>query len=184
MKKNVCAIVGGILCLVSLLMRYITFKQFGVTLYGVGWSTAARYLNTNLYFIPVIGVLMIVGGFVRGKMLSALATLAGVVMAVYYLIVFNNMVGLKSLEKLISEGSQMLTLLGNALNVDLGSGEIPTEEALEILSIVKGVQHIGQGFWFFMAGTLLSLIGLVMPEKAASARKAVETASRNESDIY
>lgn len=183
MKKNVCALVGGLLCLVSVLMSYVTFKQFGIKLYSIRWMTAAKYLNHNLYFIPVIGVLMIVSGFVRGKVLQAVAALAGVVMAVYYAVVFGNMLGVKSVEKLLVEGPQILNLLAGTLGMDLQVGEISTDTLAEIVRLVKSAQHIGQGYWFFCAGTLVSIVGLLLPaQQQPAAKKSTETT--HGSDIY
>lgn len=183
MKKNVCALVGGLLCLVSVLMSYVTFKQFGIKIYSIRWMTAAKYLNHNLYFVPAIGVLMIVAGFVRGKVLSAISVLGGAAMAIYYAVVFGNMLGVNSVEKLLIEGPQILNLLAGTLGMDLQVGEISTETLTEIVRLVKSAQHIGQGYWFFCAGTLVSLAGLLLPtnEKAAPKKSA---ATSNGSDIY
>lgn len=186
MKKNVCAMVGGILCLASMLMSYLSFKQLGITLFSIKWSTAAQYLNHNLYFIPVIGVLMLVSGFFKKKTVALIAALAAVGMVVYYPIVASNLVGMDSMERLLTEGPQMLKLLSNSLNLNLETSEISTETALEILDFVKSAQQIGKGYGYFCTGTLLSVIGLFVPLKteAKKVNAAASTASSDNSSIF
>lgn len=152
-KLNPIILVGGVLCLVSMLFSYLSIRILGIVSFPVQWSICARYLNHVLYMVPVAGVLILVGGLIDSKPYQAFATLVGLVVVVWYFAVYRNPLNGDAVSYILGASVLVSNYVGKSVNASDIQG---------VATLLAPFMHVGIGFILFIIGTCLSGLGIIL----------------------
>lgn len=165
-KPNVVALVGALLCLASLLFPYVSIELF-IVAFGIKWVNAAQYTNYVLYVIPVIGVLLLLGGLCRIRPLLWGSVIAAVGIGVYYIFTYRN----------VLNGDMLLWM--HSTNVLLGE-YVDINDLQQAIEYLKPFLRLGSGAWIYLIGCLVSLVGVFVDAAAPDTSK--KSVNRNPYD--
>ena len=161
-KVNLVALIGAVFCLASLLFAYVSLDLFLFRM-GIKWVTAAQFTNYVLYAIPFIGLMMLIGSLIDLKPLLWVSVLAGVGIAIYYMVTFRNILNGDLLLWIQSTN----TLLAEYVNM---------EDIQLAIDTLRPFLQLGSGAWLYMIGCILGIvggvIGLAAPASAPRQNKA------------
>lgn len=152
-KLSPVILVGGVLCLVSMLLPYLSIRVLGLAGFPVSWASCARYLNNILYAVPVVGVLVLVSGMVDSKGFQALTTVLGLVVVVWYLVVYRKPLNGDALRYLIGANA----MLSSFLNTGVDASSLQAAATM-----LEPFMHVGLGFIVFVVGVVLNGIGIIL----------------------
>lgn len=152
-KLNPVVLVGGVLCLVSMIFSYLSIRILGLVGFPIGWATCARYLNNVLYGVPIVGVLMLVSGLIDSRPIQLVVTVLGLVVIVWYLVTYRNPLNGEAIGYIVTANS----LISNFVNTGINAGDFQTAA-----TALAPFMHVGLGFLLFVGGTVLSGIGTLL----------------------
>lgn len=162
-KLNPIILAGGVLCLVSMLLSYLSIRILGVVSLPIRWAICARYLNHVLYAVPVVGTLILVSGLVDSKPFQLVATAAGLVVVIWYFIVYRNPLNGDAINYILGAN----VLISNFVGTDVNLNDIQA-----VAMILDPFMHIGLGFILFIAGTCLSGVGAFLQVGIGGGRRS------------
>jgi len=187
-KFNPIILIGGIMCLASMLMGFVKFKML-VTLYTINWADAARYLEEVLYVIPIVGVLMIVCSFLDNKIFHGIVFAAAVTVCIWYGITYDNVLDYETIVWMLNSGGALLEWVCEQVGINFSVENISQNDLILIQEVLKSCLRVGRGFKLFIGGTVVTGIGavlgaVVLGSSGNKTKKAKSAASTGSDDIF
>ena len=183
---NVGALVGGLLCLVSMFLPYVVYRLLGVVLYRVSLITMIRVLQPYMLALPVVGAAMAVMAFCRNKTWMAVTAAAAVAAIVYFLISANGMINNENIQWLVREGGALIKNVMESAGIsgDSVAALADPEQLAAIVRTVESLQHVGTGFLLYCLGTIIYVVSIFVNASAKKTASRKTDAPRSGSSVF
>ncbi len=183
---NVGALVGGLLCLISVLLPYVVYRFLGVVLYRISLITMIRVLQPYMLVLPIMGAVMAITAFCRNKTWAAAAAVAAVAAIVYFLISANHMINNESVQWFVREGGALIKKVMESAGVSGDSLDAlaDTEQLNTIVRTIASLQHVGTGFLLYCLGTIIYIVSFFVSASGKKPAKSSADAPRSGSSIF
>lgn len=183
---NVGALVGGLLCLVSMFLPYVVYRFLGVVLYRVSLITMIRVLQPYMLALPVVGAAMAVMAFCRNKTWMAVTAAAAVAAIVYFLISANGMINNENIQWLVREGGALIKNVMESAGIsgDSVAALADPEQLAAIVRTVESLQHVGTGFLLYCLGTIIYVVSIFANASAKKTASRKADAPRSGSSVF
>jgi len=174
-KLNIVILIGAVLCLASMLFSYLSIDLFIVS-FGIKWDKAAQYTNYVLYAVPVIGILLLMSGVVDIKPLAIFSTVAAIIVGIYYVATFRNVLNGDLVMWLNSANALIQDSIGEYVNAN------DLQKAIEYL---KPFTKMGTGAWIYLLSCLVSLVGVFVSflDVSGSGSKSRKNKQKSENNV-
>ena len=180
---NLGALVGGVLCLVSLLLSYVVYHFLGVVLFRISLVTMIRVLQPYMIVLPIVGIMMLVTAFCRNRTLGAVTAVAAIV---YFLIGAHGIINNETVQWLINDGSTLIKKAAESVGLGGESLDAITdpEQLNTIVETVSSLQHVGAGFVVYCLGVITYIVGFLAGASGTKKTKRTTETNHTEGSIF